>query len=525
MTKVDQNSNINNASGVTTVAVSTTVNVNAGELVAVIVFHEGAPQTISVSDGTSSLTPGTKVNHSNGDLSGQWFYILSSVATGAVTYTATFGAAVNFPEIMMYRASYTGTASFDAQIGQETNPSNTATTSGNLTATGTDNITFCGVANYSGNTLSSPLVNGVAATGSFLDGFDSMAFYRTTTSGFTGACTATWTPASIDVNVAISFKATAGGGPTEGEHTFVNTRLWLGSLKGLVIGQRFDSPVSDRAVASINRSWNYTQQFGNSYLQINARDRFDFPVSERAIASVNRSWNYSVIYKTSPAISEHEPVKDQAVAQVNAHWSFTSWFNKLFGSPLTHNVVVVIVDGTPTLGVNRILPGTYAGYLVQQPVSSGDSDLPISADSAAQVTGHWPFGQQFKQFVGKSEETPVFATTASSLIYSWFVPRWVNRLFNTSKPADPVVVIVTDGTVSGVNRSWGYGRQLNQQMGQPESNPVQEPSPVASVNRSWVYTQQFSRIARSYMQSVMDGIPPIVKKISSYIPTFRPRRR
>lgn len=209
-TKVDQNSNTNVANGVTSLAVASTVAVQAGQSVQVFVSHEGAPVTITVSDGTSSLSPGTKVNHSNGDLSGQWFYLLSSVATGTVTYTASFsGAGGNGPEIMMYRFSYTGSASFDTEAGQQTNPSNTATTSGNMTTTGTDEVTVCAIPNYSGNTVSLPNINGVAADGNFSDGFGAMAFYRVTSAGFTGACTATWSPASIDVNVGIALKATS----------------------------------------------------------------------------------------------------------------------------------------------------------------------------------------------------------------------------------------------------------------------------------------------------------------------------
>src|SRR5258705_7412849 len=84
--------------------------VSAGDKIFVFVSGDGAANSaISLSDGTSSLTGLTQINHSNNDLTGRWFYLFSPVATGTVTYTATWGTDPPFKEMFAFRCTVTGT--------------------------------------------------------------------------------------------------------------------------------------------------------------------------------------------------------------------------------------------------------------------------------------------------------------------------------------------------------------------------------------------------------------------------------
>lgn len=189
----------NTTAGSSTTATVQLTSVSAGHMIAVFVGHEGAPTTITVSDGTTSLTARTKVNHANGDLSGQWFYLLSSVASGTVTYTATFGAARASKKMHAFRFTVTGTAGYDSEPtggGQQTNPSSTSHTTG---ATWTTSQSVCAVlcsyVNYSGENTSNRQINGVAETGNTSTGGGGngdVAWYRILSSTFAsgaGTCT------------------------------------------------------------------------------------------------------------------------------------------------------------------------------------------------------------------------------------------------------------------------------------------------------------------------------------------------
>jgi hypothetical protein len=164
--------------------------VGAGNTIALWAGHEGAPTTMTVSDGTTSLTAATKVDHSNNDLSGQWFYLPSSVASGTVTYTVTYAAARSFRRVMALRFTHTGTASFDAECtgGGAINTSVTAHTSGaTLTTTGTAGVILAAYFNYSGNASSARTINGVAATVGPASGSGDETCYRIMSATVSGA--------------------------------------------------------------------------------------------------------------------------------------------------------------------------------------------------------------------------------------------------------------------------------------------------------------------------------------------------
>lgn len=176
----------------TTVAVAQT-GVAVGNAKVCWVKYEGATTTITVSDGTSSLTADTlgQQTHSNNNFHAEFFYLLSSVASGSVTYTATFGASVPYRVIMCWEYSYSGTLVYDtSQFGQG---SSTSLASGNITTTGTDEVVVAGYGEFSAETLSSMQINGVAANHThqlFSPNFTA-TWDRVVSATFTGQATAT----------------------------------------------------------------------------------------------------------------------------------------------------------------------------------------------------------------------------------------------------------------------------------------------------------------------------------------------
>lgn len=150
------------AGAATTIACNV-AGVQAGDLVAVWAAYEDPVNNVSiaVSDGTTSFTAdpdGKTRNGSGAGLTSQWHYLLASVATGTVTYTATFGASVTFRNIIVFvYRSPTGAVAFtDSASGSGTSA---AIASGNVT-TVDDGISFGGYGETGGN-MTSPVLNGV----------------------------------------------------------------------------------------------------------------------------------------------------------------------------------------------------------------------------------------------------------------------------------------------------------------------------------------------------------------------------
>lgn len=211
-TFVQSGSNSSGGTPVSSLGV-TLASVGAGALVNIWVKHEGAPVGMSVSDGTSTLTGGTKTDHGNGDLSGQFHYLLSANG-GTKTYTVTFSGSVSrtFISLIAFEYSFSGTASLDGENGGS--GTGTTLTSGNFTTTATDGVAFGGYGEYSTANLSTTAINGVAADGTIqLSGNTfSGAWRKTFTSGFTGAATAAIDNSFDWVCRGIAFKAEASAG-------------------------------------------------------------------------------------------------------------------------------------------------------------------------------------------------------------------------------------------------------------------------------------------------------------------------
>jgi len=181
--------------------------VTAGHLIAV--FFTGSylspPTNITCSDGTSSLT---KANLSNGTYQvAQWFYILSSVASGTVTYTIsdTDGAYVF---MAVYEFSYTGTISLDQQNAASADVS-TSINTGSVTTTGGSNsqLMLAGHGSYGGGTTSSHSIAGTAGSGVIISGSGpGSSWYRIVTENTNGAGTATDSESGYWAAQMITFK-------------------------------------------------------------------------------------------------------------------------------------------------------------------------------------------------------------------------------------------------------------------------------------------------------------------------------
>jgi hypothetical protein len=172
---------------------------------------EGATTTVTVSDGTTSLTqtPSGLISHANGDLNGSLFYLPSSVASGSVTYTATFGASRPFRQIMMMEFSGAGTKSADGN--NEGSGTSAAVSSGTITTAGTDVVVVGTSGIYFNITTFGEQVGGVAADGR-LGTQDASMWYRILTATMTsGQATGTLSSSREWVSQILAIKFTATG--------------------------------------------------------------------------------------------------------------------------------------------------------------------------------------------------------------------------------------------------------------------------------------------------------------------------
>ena len=168
--------------------------VTAGNLIVLFVSHEGASTTISASDGTTAFTGRTIIDHAGGEPHSRILYLLSSVASGTVTYTVTFGASRPFKNLHAWEFSYTGTCVYDTEPTgggatgtTSTNPETVVT--GNLTTTGANSVCICGYGTWGGSSISEQTINSltpnhITRSG---DGLDySQSFELISASTFTG---------------------------------------------------------------------------------------------------------------------------------------------------------------------------------------------------------------------------------------------------------------------------------------------------------------------------------------------------
>lgn len=160
-------SNASDSTTSTTIDTTTALNVAAGDTLATWVKHEGTSTTITIADSVAgnshTVDAGDKVDHSNGDLSATFGYVLSAAADASFTGRATFGVAKPFRSIIVaqFRPDAGETVSKDTSATGQGN--GTAVQSGTYTTSGTDEVTMGGYGEYVAATSSSHQINGVAA--------------------------------------------------------------------------------------------------------------------------------------------------------------------------------------------------------------------------------------------------------------------------------------------------------------------------------------------------------------------------
>ena len=199
------------ASASSTTIATPGVTVAAGDLAVVLVSYEGTATTLSVSDGTSSLTEWV-VGQKYASLTLDVFYILASVASGtnSVVYTATFGGGGGaYRNIAVMVFTPPSAASLDGTAVAASGTS-TALASGNITTTGTNGIAFGAYAEY-GEDLNTEKINGVTLERKQIaTGLRSELWQIAYSAGFTGQATAVLT-SDPWIGGVIAFKAGAGG--------------------------------------------------------------------------------------------------------------------------------------------------------------------------------------------------------------------------------------------------------------------------------------------------------------------------
>lgn len=199
---------------------TTSLNVQAGDVLVAWIKHEGAPTTIAVADtgGGNSFTfdAGDKVNHSNGDLSGTFGYLLSASADASFTGRLTLGATRAFRTIQIWQFRPDAGETVTKDQSNDAQGSSGTINSGNITTTGSDVIVLGGYGEYVANNSSSHQIGGVNATGvlqaSAISVNFSASWYRILSSTMTNGA-ATCSNSSADwVGAIIAIKSEAGGG-------------------------------------------------------------------------------------------------------------------------------------------------------------------------------------------------------------------------------------------------------------------------------------------------------------------------
>ena len=210
----------NDDSSGTTLGTTATLNLATGDVVVAWHKWEGADTTVSCAKDTGSPanthTLGTKINHGNGDLSGQFTYLLSATADTTATFRQTLSASRPYRRliVLQFRPDAGETVSLDVQntgSGTSLTP-----TSGSITTTGTDEIVIGGYGEYSANSTSSETIGGTAATepAASPQGYSS-AWYRILTGTMTGGTASGSIGSTQDwVCNIIAIKSVSAGGGT-----------------------------------------------------------------------------------------------------------------------------------------------------------------------------------------------------------------------------------------------------------------------------------------------------------------------
>lgn len=210
----------NNSDGSSLTVACTVASVQAGDLAFTSTSFEGATTTATVSDGTSSLTAtayGVTAGTRNSEPWLAAHYLLSSTATGSVTYTTTLGATRTFKQIAVQVWRPSAAASLDGTAVAAASAAGGSTTpnSGNITTTTSDGLAFASYAEF-GQATTAELINGVAEDQKQIANAgasrNSSTWSRTFAAGFTGAASGTLASAQRWTIGVTAFKISAAAG-------------------------------------------------------------------------------------------------------------------------------------------------------------------------------------------------------------------------------------------------------------------------------------------------------------------------
>ncbi|HEY3517735.1 MAG TPA: cytochrome c peroxidase, partial [Gammaproteobacteria bacterium] len=177
--------------------------VQAGSLLVAYTKWEGSATPVSVSDGTSTFTADTLNSAAGGDLNGQFSYLLSSSASGNVTYTATWGSARSYRKLIVYEYTQSGgVVTFD--VSNRATATTGSLNSGAITTTGTDEVVFGAYGEYDASNTANEQIGGQVADQVVRASYAAM-WSKRFTAPFTGAATATGNSSTWLGNV-IAFK-------------------------------------------------------------------------------------------------------------------------------------------------------------------------------------------------------------------------------------------------------------------------------------------------------------------------------
>lgn len=182
-----------------------TSSVTAGSLIVIWATWGAQSGTPTISDGTTSLTAGTQ-NHTTGSFYGQFFYLLSSVASGSLTYTFTLAGSPTYVNMKFYEVSHSSATTLDAQ--NTATDYGTAAVSGTISTANAVSIVFGGLDDYGASPpFTSPTIGGTAMTATLADSWSNGSGYRILSSTMTnGAASFTVSSSSQWVSSIIAFK-------------------------------------------------------------------------------------------------------------------------------------------------------------------------------------------------------------------------------------------------------------------------------------------------------------------------------
>lgn len=201
----------------TTVATSSTLNVEGGDLlIAWVTFEDGTgADAISITDGgsnTFTFDTGDDTHGLGNTANGYPLYILNASANSSATFTATITesgspSSKSYRRIIVMQYRSGGTITKDISGTPENDGEGTAIASGSFSTTGTNGVVCGAAAVYTSGTHSSQTVGGVAAENAVSQSGASMWCDIVTAALTTQTADSTYSASNYWAATAIAFKS------------------------------------------------------------------------------------------------------------------------------------------------------------------------------------------------------------------------------------------------------------------------------------------------------------------------------